>query len=135
LVHQFNPNEVIEWFNVNLKIRGKAEFRNIQVREMEFDLLTDIVGIRDILEFESNQLEIFQFSKQVPGTLQIERLPVAQKMAILKENGLLSLFSIDFGMLSIFSFDEGFLKAIRENPNFCNRILEREKWVKGQSNR
>lgn len=45
LIHKFVPNEVIEWWNTNLKTQNGTEFKNLSVRLMEMDVQTDLTGL------------------------------------------------------------------------------------------
>jgi len=49
-VHKFDPHPVIDWFRADVKLIDGFELKNASVRSMEFDLQTDLDGIKKILE-------------------------------------------------------------------------------------
>lgn len=126
-IHKFNPNQVIEWWKTDLKTKNGTEFKNLSVRQMEFDIQTDLSELKNILELNTNQLRIYQFDKPIPDTLEIERLPEKSLDQILKQNGLLHYFFIDFEIITIGSFETDFIKSIENNPTFESRIAERKR--------
>lgn len=126
-IHKFNPYQVIEWWKTNLKTKNGTEFKNLSVRQMEFDIQTDLCELKKILELNSNQLRIYQFDKPISDTLEIERLPEKSINQILKQNGLKHYFFIDFEIITIGSFETDFIKSIETNPTFESRIAEKKK--------
>ena len=114
-IHKFNPNEVIEWWKSDIKINPDFELKNLSVRNMKFDLQTDLNGLKEILKLQTRQLIIYQFDKPVPDTLCIETLPEKSILKILKTNGLKHKYSIDYEFVTINSFDEKFIETISEN--------------------
>ena len=126
LIHKFVPNEVIEWWNTDLKTQNGTEFKNLSVRLMEMDVQTDLTGLKKILELNTNQLRIYQFEKPISDTLEIERLPEKNRNLILKQNGLKHLFFVNFEFITIGSFESEFIKEIERNPKFVKRITERK---------
>lgn len=126
-IHKFNPNQVVEWWKTNLKTKSGTEFKNLSVRQMEFDVQTDLSELKKILEINPYQLRIYQFDKPISNTLEIERLPEKSINQILKQNGLKHYFFIDFEFITIGSFETDFIKSIESNPIFENRIAERKR--------
>ena len=124
-IHKFNPHEVIEWWKTDLKINDGIELKGIAVRDMNFDVQTDLNGLKQILNLDTRQLRVYQFEKPVPDTLTLEHLPENSKHQILKQNGMQHFFWIDFEFISISSFDFEYLKSIEENPKFSERIQRR----------
>jgi hypothetical protein len=124
-INRFNPNYMIEWWNTSVISNDGISLNNISVRNMEFDIQTDLIGLKKILELETVYLDIYQFSKPVPDTLVIEQLPKNSSESILLNNGLQHIFSIEFEVLTLESFNPEFIKAVRENPLFAERI---ERW-------
>lgn len=114
-IHKFNPNEVIEWWKSDIKIKPDFGFKNLSVRNMKFDLQTDLNGLKEILKLQTRQLSIYQFDKPVPDTLCIETLPEESLLDILKKNGLKHKYSIDYEFVTIYSFDEKFMETIIKN--------------------
>ena len=88
---------------------------NISVRNLSFDLHTDLKGLKSILDFRPNYLRIYQFEKPVPNTLHVSHLFKQSKFKILKQNGLKHFFWIEFEFATIYSFNNNFLKSIRQN--------------------
>ncbi len=123
-VHKFNPHEAIEWWQTNLKTKNGIEFKNLFVKQMSMDIMTDLDGLKEIVALNTNQLRIYQFEKPVSNSLDIERLPEASRNAILKQNGLHHTFFIDFEFITIASFEPKFINAIALNPNFAERIIK-----------
>ncbi|KAA9326032.1 hypothetical protein [Adhaeribacter soli] len=128
-IHKFCPVDSIHWWKTDLKLENGLLLKDCSVRGMEFDLQTDLNGLKQILEMNTNQLRIYQFDKLIPDSLTLEQLPEKAKFQILKQNGLKHFFWIDFEIITISSFDEKFIKAIEENPLFAERIKERKNWV------
>jgi hypothetical protein len=126
-IHKFNPNQVIEWWKTDLKTKSGTEFKNLSVRQMQFDIQTDLSELKNILELNTNQLRIYQFDKPISDTLEIERLPEKSLNQILKQNGLRHYFFIDFEIITIGSFETDFIKSIETNPTFESRITERKR--------
>ncbi|MGQ7947564.1 hypothetical protein [Flavobacterium sp. WC2509] len=126
-IHKFNPNQVIEWWKTDLKTKSGTEFKNLSVRQMEFDIQTDLSELKNILELNTDQLRIYQFDKPISDTLEIERLPEKSLNQILKQNGLRHYFFIDFEIITICSFETDFIKSIETNPTFETRIAERKR--------
>jgi len=124
-IHKFNPHQTIEWWRADLKTAG-LDLKNVSVRNMEFDIITDFEGLRDIIALKTNQLRIYQFEKPVFDTLVIENLPQEFIEKILLQNGLKHSFYVDFEIITIESFDNEFVESIRNNPVFSKRIEERK---------
>ena len=82
-IHRFNPNYVIEWWNASTIAADALTLNNVSVRNMEFDIQTDLIGLKNILMHEIIYLDIYQFSKLVPDTLVIEEIPKYSKESIL----------------------------------------------------
>ena len=125
-IHKFLPNEIIEWWQTDLKTQSGIELKNLNVRQMEMDVQTDLNGLKEILELNTNQLRIYQFDKPISDTLEIQRLPENNRDLILKQNGLKHFFFIDFEFITIGSFEPEFINGIELNPKFEERIAERK---------
>ncbi|ESU25053.1 hypothetical protein FEDK69T_02430 [Flavobacterium enshiense DK69] len=110
-IHKFMPNAAVEWWKTDLKMKTGEVF-DFQVRNMEFDIQTDLDGLKIIIELNTNQLRIYQFDRPVPSTLSLELLPEKLRESILKQNGLKHIFFCDFEFLSISSFDEDYIDRI-----------------------
>jgi hypothetical protein len=122
-IHKFNPHGVFEWSTANLKI-GNLDIKGASVRHMQFDVQTNIEGLRKFTKLNTNYLSVYQFEKAVADTLVLENLHENSKEKILFHNGLKHIFSIDFEVLTIESNDENFINSIRNNPIFSVRIEE-----------
>ncbi len=121
-IHKFNPNNTIEWWKTDLKIKNGSTFKNISVRELVCDIQTDLDGLKQILELTTNQLRIYQFEKKIADSLIIENIPEKSRFEILKQNGLRHFFFLDFEFLTISSFDINFINRIKKNQDFENRM-------------
>jgi len=122
-IHKFAPNENIEWWNTDLKMKNGTEFEKLSVRQMKMDVQTDLNGLKKILELNTRQLRIYQFEKPISDTLEIERLPENTRYKILKQNGLKHFFFVNFEFITIASFEEEFINRIKLNPKFEKRIM------------
>ncbi|GAA0880719.1 hypothetical protein GCM10009119_36890 [Algoriphagus jejuensis] len=125
-VHRFDPQPAIGWFKADLDTSSGLNLKDAEVRGMQFDLQTDIEGIRKILVLNTSQLSIYQFARKVPDTLVLEYLPAQSRDKILQSNGLRHFFGIDFEFLTVESFDPDFIQAISENPMVRDRITRKE---------
>ena len=124
-VHKFIPNEAIEWWKTDLKTENGIELKNLSVRQMEMDVQTDLNGLKKLLELNTRQLRIYQFDRPISDTLEIERLPIKGKNAILKQNGLRHYFFVNFEFITIGSFEPELIDKIKSNPKFEQRIAKR----------
>lgn len=122
-IHQFQPNELLEWWETEIKLKNGAVLKDVLIRELQFDLLTDQQGLKKILELRTQQFDLYQFSQAVPASLRISDLPEKSKHAILRENGLLHIFICRFEMLEIRSVDSEFISNIRQHPKHHTRIV------------
>ena len=93
---------------------------------MEMDVQTDLNGLKEILEMNTNHLRIYQFDKPISDTLEIQKLPENNRNLILKQNGLKHFFFVDFEFITISSFESEFINGIKLNPKFEKRIEERK---------
>lgn len=125
-IHKFVPNEVVQWWKTDLKTQSGIEFKNLSVSQMEMDVQTDLNGLKQILELNTNQLRIYQFDKPISDTLEIERLPENNRNKILKQNGLKHFFLVDFEFITIGSFESEFITGIENNPKFAENFAERK---------
>lgn len=130
LLHKFMPHEPIEWWKTDVKTADGKEFKNLSVRQMEMDVQTDLFGLQKILSLNTSYLNVYQFNKPIPDTLEIEKLPETSKEKILAQNGLQHVFFIHFEFVTIGSFQPEFIDAIEAHPDFRDRILERKKLIK-----
>jgi len=121
-IPKFNPHEVIEWWETDLKIKSGVDLRGLKVRNLTFDLHTDLDGLKKLIDLNTSHISIFQFDKPVPDTLIFEQLPESSRNSILKQNGLRHNFWIHHEFITISSFDDDFVESIKKNPIFQNRI-------------
>lgn len=128
-IHKFWPVEAIHWWKTDLKLENGLVLKDCSVRGMEFDLQTDLNGLKQILDMNTNQLRIYQFEKPVPHTLTLEQLSEKSKFQILRQNGLKHFFWLNFEFITVSSFEESFIEAIEENPLFAERIKQRKNRV------
>lgn len=122
---RFSPHDVLEWWNSSVSIHDGVSLDNISVRSMEFDIQTDLTGLKKIIRLNTNYLDIYQFSRPVPDTLIIGDLPQESREDILQQNGLEHIFEIEFEVLTIQSFNHEFIKSVKENPLYAQKI---ESW-------
>lgn len=115
LIHQFNPHQIIEWWETDLNLRNKISVNNVKVRSFSFDILVGYDDLGKILKTNQNQIEIYEFLKTPSDTLTIEDLPKDSKMKILKENGLLNYYFIRFEELTIGSFDTKYILQLKKS--------------------
>ena len=133
-IHRFMPKESLGWWKTDLKMPNNILFENIEVRSMEFDIRTDLNGLREIIEMNTNQLRIYQFEKPLSDTLILDYLPEKNRENILLQNGLKHFFFCDFEFLIIESSDSEFINQIENNETFAGRIAERKKLIEEQNN-
>lgn len=126
-IHKFMPNETIEWWQTDIKMKNNETYEKLAVRNMKFDILTDLNGLKKILDLNTHYLRIYQFDKPIPDTLSIEHLPSNNRDRILQQNGLKHFYSCDFEFLTISSSSEQFIQDIEANELFKERIEERKK--------
>ena len=125
LVHHFNPHEIIEWWQTDIKAKNGSVLKDLVVRDLRFDLLTNIPGLKDILDLNTQQFDIFQFSRTVSDTLRIQDLPESSKYNILQDNGLVNAFECRFEVLEISTTNAELVSRICEHDKFGKRILGR----------
>ncbi len=126
-IHKFMPNEAIEWWKTDIRMKNGETYGNLKVRNMQFDILTDLNGLKRILDMNTYHLSIYQFDKPVPDTLSLEYLPESNREKILQQNGLKHCYNCDFEFMTIASSSEKFIKDIEDNELFKERIDERKK--------
>lgn len=126
-IHKFTPNEMIEWWKTDIRMKNNEIFEKLEVRNMKFDILTDLNGLKKILDLNTNHLRIYQFEKPISNTLSIEYLTQNNLEQILQQNGLKHFYFCDFEFLTISSSSEKFIKDIEDNELFKERIEERKK--------
>lgn len=122
-IHKFMPHEAISWWKTNLQMPNQEIFEGLKVRNMVFDLHTDLESLNKLLKINTYHLSIYQFHKPVPDTLVMDHLPEHNKQKILIQNGLQHCFSLNFEFLTIASFDADFISAIENDEQFKGRIL------------
>ncbi|RZL36467.1 MAG: hypothetical protein EOO96_06930 [Pedobacter sp.] len=127
LIHKFTPNLAIEWWATDIKMKNGELFKDLKVRNMEFDITTDLNGLNKLIELNTHQLRIYQFDKPIPDTLSLEHLPENNRDKILAQNGLKHIFFCNFEFLTVASLNEDFIKNIENNALFKDRIEERKK--------
>lgn len=113
-IHEFNPHEIIEWWKTDVKTKDGKILKNLFVRDMKMDIQTDLLGLKKILQLNSNQFDIYQFDKPISDTLVISNIPLNNLNNILKKNGLKHYFKIDFEMITIKSFDSDYILEIEK---------------------
>ena len=123
LLHKFDPHQIVEWWKTSLTISNDLILDNIQVREMEFDLQTNLAGLKGILNLNSNFLFIYQFTKPISDTLTIQSLPDNSKEEILRQSGLEHIILIEFERVTIKSFKKEFIDSVKNNPLLADRRL------------
>lgn len=121
-IPKFNPNQAIEWWKTDLKIKDGRLLKNLSVRQMQLDIETDLPGLKQFIEMNTPSLSIYQFEKKIADTFDLDRLPEKNKEQILKQNGLRHIFWVNFEFLTVRSFDSGFIHSIKKNPRFEKRI-------------
>lgn len=134
-IHKFMPNERISWWKTNVKMPNDILFENLEVRNMEFDIQTNLEGLKQILDINTNQLRIYQFEKPLPDTLALEYLPEKNRENILLQNGLKHFFFCDFEFITIETSDPEFLNKIENNVTFKERIEQRKKQISEQNDK
>lgn len=90
---------------------------------MEFDLLTDYNGLKNIIHLNQNYMDIYQFSNPVSDSLRLELLPEDNKMNILIQNGFHHRFLLVDEFLTIYSINKEFISSIRNHPFFSGNIV------------
>jgi hypothetical protein len=123
LIHQFNPHETTEWWSTSIQVRENFALNNVSVRQMSFDLLTNLDGLKSILNLNSLFLSVYQFNRPVSGTLLIDKLPEESRDNILKQNGLEYIIENNLEDTIIYSFNIDFLNNLRQNHFIKDRIL------------
>lgn len=124
-IPDFCPRHVIDWWETNLMTPQKVELKNLSVRMLTADVQTNLNGIEQIINLNTQHLSIYQFERQISDTLQIDRLPDNSKEQILKQNGLKHIFLINYEMLIVSSYDEQFIESIINKPGMQDRILSK----------
>ena len=123
LIDRFWPHDqAIEWWTTAVKINSTTWLENLQVRDMEMDIQTDLVGLKKIMDLNSNHLHIYQFDRPIPDTLRIRDMPSNTVESILLKNGLRHSFIIRFEQMTIKSVDKNFLETIRGHQSFADRV-------------
>lgn len=122
LIHNFQPHNIIEWWESTIKLNPKTTLENISVRNMQFDVQTDISTLVKILELNSNFLDVYQFNNPISDTLLIDNLPSNNAETILIQNGLQHIINIHFESITISSINPDFIKGIAENSRFKDLI-------------
>ena len=125
-IHRFTPHEAIEWWKTNITMKDNEVYQNLEVRNMQFDISTDLNGLQRIINLHTNHLRIYQFDRPIPNTLSFEHLPSYNRDKILKQNGLKHTYFCDFEFITVSSSDENFINTIKENQVFKERIEERK---------
>lgn len=125
LIHKFTPNNKIEWWPTDIKLPNGDFFDQINVRNMVFDIRTDLNKLKQIIELNTNQLRIYQFEKPIADTLVLEHLPEHNREKILLQNGLKHFFFCDYEFITIETSDVNFLKQIETNDTFKERLNQK----------
>ncbi|MBW8360611.1 MAG: hypothetical protein K0M56_00325 [Kaistella sp.] len=122
LIHKFRPNEAVAWWETDIKMKNGEAFEHLQVRNMEFDVSTDLKGLKRILELNTLHLCIYQFNRPIPNTLSLEYLSSEHLEKILEQNGLQHIYFCKFEFLTLASSDEKFLSTIENSEPFKEKI-------------
>jgi len=109
-IRKFNPNEALAWWKTDIVVQGTL-LKNISVRQMEFDINTNLEGLKTLLALNTYNMAIYQFEKAVPDTLNIDG-PEPGRLKILRQNGLHHIFFVNYEFVTISSFDEDFINAL-----------------------
>lgn len=112
LIHKFMPSEALEWWLTDIRLKNNEKISNVKVRNMTFDVLTDLNGLKKFLDQNTNQLRIYQFDKPVANTLALDFLPEKNREQILLQNGLKHFYFCNFEFLTIASADKHFINNI-----------------------
>lgn len=122
LISNFRPQNILEFTDATIKLSPSRTLENIEVRNMQFDLRINVSELKQILEFETNFINIYQFNKPIANTLVIADLPNNNRETILMENGLQHIIEVQFESITVSSFHASFIKTIITNQYFKNRI-------------
>lgn len=52
LIHKFMPCEAIAWWKTDIKMKNDEFFEQLQVRNMTFDIQTDLDGLKKIFVYD-----------------------------------------------------------------------------------
>jgi len=115
LLLNFRPNEILEWWKTDIHLKQGKILKGITVRDLQFDLITDLKGLKELLQLNVHQFEIYQFNKPVSDTFRIQSLPGDNKEKILQDNGLVHIFDCRFEILQISSMDTKFIAKIKNH--------------------
>lgn len=127
LIHKFTPNQVLEWWETDLRLNKEKRLDKIKVRRMEIDVQTNLQGLREIYSLQSvYQLRIYQFDRRIPNTLLLENFSGKNWEQILKQNGLQHCFLLNCEFATVQSFDLEFIKSIESDPQYRKRIIKKE---------
>ncbi|MHC8949735.1 hypothetical protein [Sphingobacterium hungaricum] len=121
-IHKFTPNQAIEWWKTDIRMKNADLYKDLQVRNMEFDVSTNLVGLKKLMELNTYNLTVYQFDRPIPHTLSIEFLPEEQRDKILQQNGLKHFYFLNYEFITIGSYSEKFIDAINANEVFRDRI-------------
>ena len=120
-IHKFIPNNNSSWWKTNLKLPNNFLLDNLEVRNLEFDIQTNLDGLRQIIEMNTNQLRIYQFEKPVSDNLILESLPENSRENILLQNGLKHYYFCNFEFITIESNDSEFLNQIKISQTLIDK--------------
>ena len=113
-IHKFSPSETITWEKASISLDSKFQIKDTLVRGLTFDLQTDLEELKKIIDLNTRQLRVYQFTKPVADTLDLDALPEDNRLNILKSNGLKHFFWINFEFITIHSSDNNYLISIKE---------------------
>lgn len=122
-IPDYRAQNTLKWWESTVKVSFGAVLENISVRQMQFDIQTDLDGLKQILNFENNFLDIYQFSKAVPDSLVIDSLPENNRDNILRQNGLEYIIGIEHEFVCIQSIHPQFIQNLRTHPKFGERVI------------
>ena len=123
LVHQFQPTYASDWIQSTIK-NEFVSLENITVRNMGFDILCDLKKIKEISLLNTKYLNIYQFKKPVPDSLQIDNLKTEIVDYVLQQNGLQHKYFINNEYLTVYSFNKEFIQIIEDDPVWRNFIID-----------
>ncbi len=115
LIPNFRPHSAREWWTTDIQLDSKEYLKNVDVRDLIVDLMTDKNTIEKIFKRgQFNQLALFQFNKRISNTLKIDELPSGTADSILIQNGLVNKIWINYEFVELSSTDNNYLETIKE---------------------
>jgi hypothetical protein len=109
------PDQSLQWWKASIPLNEKGSIFTGLVRRLVFDLqLPTCDFISRASEFDSHGLLLVQSHSQMPNTLCLERIPEAQRNAVLIQNGATLKIFLPHALetLQIQSFIKGYLSTV-----------------------